>query len=81
MIRRETFARHYQQENYVIPCDECKGTRYISREICPKCSGAGRLVIPIPRLSFYKRNPVLSRALILLAAMIVMILVVSLILS
>ena len=64
-----------------IPCDACHGKRFFTREICAKCDGAGWLVIPLPRLSFYKRNPRLSLFLIVLIGSIFVVLAAIAILS
>jgi hypothetical protein len=80
MTRRSGIALHYQQENFVVICDECQGKRYFGREICTKCHGVGSLVIPLPQPSFYQRRPILARVLLLLAAVAFTILAVSVIL-
>lgn len=74
MTRRMDVARHYQQTHISISCDECGGRGDFAREICQKCGGLGKVVIPLPRESFYRRRPVLARFLILLAAVVLVIL-------
>lgn len=34
------------QEHYPVVCDQCHGRMFIGRELCGKCHGDGRILIP-----------------------------------
>lgn len=72
MSRFDT-ARHYRQEHISVMCEECDGRGFFAQDPCEKCSGLGRLVLPMRQPSFFKQHPTLKRVLLCAAAVAIVV--------